>query len=123
MDGIKPVVDRYIEIWNETDPIRRRALIALTWTEDAIYLDPLMSGEGTDEIDAMIQAAQERVPPGHRFRRTGEVDDHHDRVRFSWELVPDGSDERLAAGTDVAQVAADGRLKEVTGFLDLMPTA
>src|SRR5688572_16021148 len=77
MDGIKPVVDRYVEIWNETDSTRRKALIALTWTDDASYLDPLMSGDGPDGIDAMIQAVQERYP-GHRFRRTGEVDDHHD---------------------------------------------
>jgi hypothetical protein len=121
MDGIAPVVDRYIEIWNETDVTRRRALIALTWTEDASYLDPLMSGDGPDGIDAMIQAVQERYPT-YRFRRTGEVDAHHDRVRFAWDVVPVDGGQPLVAGVDFGELAADGRLKSITGFLDQMPT-
>ena len=40
------VIDRYFAIWNETDPARRRSLIAKTWTESANYLDPLMQGDG-----------------------------------------------------------------------------
>jgi hypothetical protein len=80
-DPRTPVIDRYIAIWNETDPVRRRDLIAQTWTEDASYLDPLMAGDGPAGIDAMVAGVQERFP-GHRFRRTGEVDAHHDRVWF-----------------------------------------
>jgi hypothetical protein len=120
MDGIKPVVDRYIEIWNETNPPRRRALIALTWTDDASYLDPLMSGDGPEGIDAMIGAIKERYPD-FRFRLAGEIDTHHDRVRFRWEAVPEGGEQPVAAGTDFGVVAADGRLQAVTGFLDQMP--
>ena len=40
------VVDRYIDTWNETDPERRRSIIADTWTDDASYVDPIMSGDG-----------------------------------------------------------------------------
>src|SRR4051794_10587510 len=36
------VVDRYIAIWNETDPARRRDLVGQTWTDDATYVDPLV---------------------------------------------------------------------------------
>ena len=75
-----PTIDRYIATWNETNPERRRDLIAQTWTEDASYLDPLMGAEGRDGIDAMIAGVQAQFP-GYRFRRTGAVDAHHDRVR------------------------------------------
>jgi hypothetical protein len=75
------VIDRYIAIWNETDPARRRELIAQTWSEDASYLDPLMAGDGAEGIDAMIAAVQQQFP-GHQFRLLGDVDTHHDRVRF-----------------------------------------
>ena len=119
MKDVNSVIDRYIASWNETDPGRRRELIAQTWTEDASYLDPLMGGEGHDGIDAMIQAVQNRFP-GHRFRRTGDVDAHHDRVRFGWELGPDGGP-ALARGLDVG-VLVDGRLRSITGFLDFAPT-
>jgi hypothetical protein len=118
MRDAKDVVDRYIATWNETDPARRRELISRTWIEEGQYLDPLMAGEGQDGIDAMIQAVQTQFP-GHRFRRTSNIDTHHDRVRFSWELGPEGA-APLAGGLDVG-VIADGRLRSITGFLDFAP--
>ncbi len=48
MTDVKTVVDDYIAAWNETDAVRRRALIAGAWAEDATYVDPLMRGEGHD---------------------------------------------------------------------------
>ena len=44
------LVDRYFDTWNETDPARRRELIAATWTTDAVYVDPLLAGNGHDGI-------------------------------------------------------------------------
>jgi len=110
------LIDRYIAVWNETDTARRRALIAQTWTPDARYLDPLMAGAGREGIDAMVQAVQEAYP-GNRFRRTSEVDLHHDRVRFGWTLGPDGGP-ALAQGIDFAVIAPEQLLASVTGFLD-----
>jgi SnoaL-like protein len=116
MSDVKAVVDGYIAMWNETDADRRRELIARTWTEDATYVDPHMSGDGPDGIDAMVAAIQERFP-GHRFHLAVEPDAHHDRMRFGWRLI--GADERaVAAGTDFARLGDDGRLREVTGFLE-----
>src|SRR4051795_9903744 len=109
------VVDTYIAAWNETDPDRRRSLVGATWTEDGSYLDPLMSGAGVEEISAMIGAAQTQFP-GHRFTLSAGPDAHNDVVRFSWTLT--GADGPVAAGTDFATVAGDGRLRAVTGFLE-----
>jgi len=107
---------RYIAVWNETDPSRRRALIAEQWADDAQYLDPMMQGNGHDGIDAMIAAVQDRFP-GFRFTLHGTPDGHNDRVRFSWALGPDGA-APVAHGTDFVQLSADGRIRAVTGFLD-----
>jgi hypothetical protein len=118
MDACNDLVDRYIALWNETDPERRRRLVAGTFSDRASYLDPLMASEGLAAIDHMVEAVQERFP-GHRFRRAGAVDGHHDRIRFGWELTSaDGL--VVARGTDFAAVAAD-RLATVTGFIDQMP--
>src|SRR5262245_55345454 len=78
------LIDRYIAMWNETDAKHRRDIIAKVWTEDASYVDPVMRGDGRAGIDAMVQGLQERFP-GHRMRRTSDIDAVHDRVRFSWE--------------------------------------
>ena len=63
--------------------LRRRELIAATWSADADYRDPLLAGAGHDGIDAMIRAVHERFPH-HTFHRTTEVDGFANRLRFSW---------------------------------------
>ena len=112
---ITTVVDAYIAMWNEADPARRRALAGDVFTEDAGYVDPVMSGEGQDGIEAMIAAAQQQFP-GHHFELTQGPDAHHDRVRFAWRLV--GESGPVAGGVDFALIADDGRLSAVTGFLE-----
>jgi SnoaL-like domain len=116
MANTETLVDNYIAMWNEDDPAQRRELVARTVSPDASYLDPLMSGEGVDGIDAMIAGAQQQYP-GHRFALVGEPDTHHDRVRFSWTIAPDGGDP-IAIGHDFATVDADGRMRSITGFLE-----
>jgi hypothetical protein len=113
------LIARYIAAWNETDPARRRALIARVWTEDATYADPMMEGNGHAGIDAMIGGVQAHFP-GLRFRLFGAVETHHAHVRFAWELAPEAG-EAVAKGTDFAVLANDGRLRSVTGFLDTVP--
>lgn len=114
---IATVVDDYIAVWNEADPARRRELIARTWTDDGTYVDPLMRGEGVEEIDAMVGAARQQFP-GHRFELTFGPDAHNDVVRFTWTLVGEETGAAAAVGVDFATVAADGRLRAVTGFLE-----
>jgi SnoaL-like domain len=116
MSDTNALVSKYIAMWNETDPERRLSLLAETLTEDARYLDPIMAGDGIDQISAMIGGAQQQFP-GHRFALVAGPDAHHDRVRFSWSLSPNGGDP-IAIGVDFATVAEDGRMRSVTGFLE-----
>src|SRR5262245_66499343 len=120
MNDIASLIDTYIATWNEGDPERRRALVVQTFTEDGSYVDPVMTGAGQDGIDAMIAGAQQQFP-GHRFELAGAPDSHHDRVRFTWHLKPVTGGDAVAIGSDFAVVADDGRLRNVTGFLDLVP--
>jgi len=116
MNTLTDLIDRYIAAWNETDGNRRRDLIAQTWADGASYLDPMLQGDGRDGIDAMIAQVQERYP-AHRFHRTGEVQSHHDRVRFTWDLRAEQGD-AVVRGTDFGVVTCDHRLKAITGFFD-----
>lgn len=112
------VIDRYIEVWNETNPAARRALIDEVWAEHGRYTDPLGVAEGRGAIDAMVAAVQGQFP-GLRFS-AGPVDAHHDIARFTWTLGADGA-EPLVVGFDVAVVTDDGRIAEIHGFLDKLP--
>ncbi|SBT40296.1 nuclear transport factor 2 family protein [Micromonospora auratinigra] len=112
------VIDRYLEIWNETDPAQRRVLIDEVWAEDGRYTDPLAVVEGRDAFDAMIAAVQEQFA-GLRFT-LGPVDAHHDIARFTWLLGPEGG-EPLVVGFDVAVLTAEGAIAAIHGFLDKVP--
>lgn len=115
------LAERYIAVWNETDPARRRATIADLWAPDGRYVDPLAVAEGRDAIDATVAAVQGQFP-GMTFRLAGPVDGHHNQARFTWELGPaDGA--APIAGFDVATTDDSGKLTQVLGFLDRVPSA
>jgi hypothetical protein len=116
-NDLNTLIHRYIDAWNETDADRRRELVAGTWADDGTYLDPLMSGAGHGEIDAMIAGAQQQFP-GHRFELSFGPDAHNDRVRFAWRLYGPEPGDPVAAGVDFGTLAGDGRLRSVTGFLE-----
>ncbi|HET9658784.1 MAG TPA: nuclear transport factor 2 family protein [Thermomicrobiales bacterium] len=116
------VVERYIAIWNETDPRKRRDLIGWTFTEDAAYLDPMLSGEGHAGLGAMFEGVFAQLP-GARVSLSGEPDAHHDWVRFSWTLVLPGDSESFIEGTDLGLIGPDGRFARIVGFLDKVPAA
>jgi hypothetical protein len=117
MADVNEVVDAYIAMWNERDARARRAIVAQAWSDDAEYLDPIMSGDGRDGIDAMVAGAQTQFPEG-RFELVAGPDHHHDRVRFAWRMVGEDGGSEVARGVDFATIADDGRLRSVTGFLE-----
>ena len=109
-------VDRYFDMWNTEDDAARAAAVADAWAPDARYRDPLLEADGHDGLVAMVAGVHAHYP-GHRFRRTTDIDAHHDVVRFGWELfAPDGS--VTVAGIDVGELDDDGKLRRITGFFD-----
>lgn len=121
MTATRQLIEKYLQGWNETDPLRRRALIEDVYAEHAAYVDPMVEARGWEAIDATIAAVQHMFP-GHVFRLDGEVDAHHDIARFHWHLAQPGADEPLVIGFDVAALD-DGRIRQVHGFLDKVPMA
>jgi SnoaL-like domain len=119
MHNIDSVVQRYIDAWNETEPVRRRAVVAEVFAEDALYTDPLASVRGHAEIDQLIGAAQAQFG-GFIFGLAGPVDAHHNQARFTWQLSAPNSQDPLVVGFDVA-VLDNGRIRAVYGFLDKVP--
>ena len=120
MSNANEVVERYIAAWNERDERKRRELIAKAYTEDASYVDPARSGSGHDGINSMIATVQEHFA-GYSFRLKSAADAHNDRVRFQWEAGGTKEAPLHFVGTDFGVIAADGRLKSVTGFTDEAP--
>jgi hypothetical protein len=119
MSDVKTTVDAYLDGLTQTDAERRAELIRTAWAEDARFVDPLFDVQGHAALDDLAQGviAQD---PGHPFRRTSGVDDHHHLARYTFEFVaPDGT--IVITGTDVGELAEDGRLQAITGFFGDVP--
>jgi len=116
------VAESYLAAWNEVDATTRAALVQGAWSSDCTYTDPIAEAAGHEAIVGLIGAVQHQFP-GCAFRLLGNVDGHHDVLRFRWELVPaDGSDAPIV-GFDVIELDSDGRIRNVFGFLDKVPSA
>ena len=112
-------VSEYLNVWNETNPERRRAAIDALYTEDCHYADPLAVVNGRDALDGLIAGAQKQFP-GFTFALAGPIDGHHAQARFTWSAAPKGAAEPVVVGFDV--VILDGnRIRSVYGFLDKVP--
>jgi hypothetical protein len=119
MSDFDTVIERYLGVWNETDPAARRAAIDEIFAEGVRYVDPLAAVEGRDALDALIGAVQQQFA-GFVFAPDGPVDAHHDQARFTWSLGLPG-EEPLVVGFDVAERDTDGLICQVLGFIDRAP--
>ena len=120
LTNVTTIVDTYLAMWNESDVDERARLIEQAWVADGRYVDPLQEAEGHHALSGMVDAIQARFPD-HRFRRQSGVDAHHDQVRFAWDLAgPDGA--VVITGLDLGELAADGRLRRITGFFGDLPS-
>ena len=121
MSDLTTLVDTHLAAYGNPDKAARDAAIAQVWAADGAVVDPPLTGVGHAGISDLAAAVQSQFA-GHTFRRTSDIDAHHDVLRYAWELVgPDGS--VAVSGLDVA-VVADGRLQRVAGFFgELEPRA
>ena len=110
------VIDTYFAMWNEPDRAKRLEVIAQAWTPECHYVDPLSDVTGYDGLADMVDGVRAQFP-GATLQRTGDVDAHHDVLRFPWSATgADGS--TIVAGIDVCVLADDGRLQALAGFFD-----
>ena len=116
---ITTTIDTYFAAWNEPDADARTKLASDVLSATARYVDPLADVEGPAGFAAMAGAVQAQFP-GHSVRLASALDQHHDQVRFAWELASaDGT--VVVEGIDVVDVDADGKLGRVAGFFGVRP--
>lgn len=115
----REVVRAYLATWNATNEQEQRRLLAQHWAAEVSYVDPLAAVQGHDGLRAVVSGVHEQFP-GSVFSLVGDVDSHHDQLRFQWGLGPAG-DEPIVIGFDVMVLDQEGRILDVRGFLDRIP--
>jgi hypothetical protein len=121
MTDFNAIAADYINAFNATDETERKRLVADVFTADVSYIDPMADVEGHDGVDAFITGAHQQFP-GWVFTLIGPVDGHGQQARFTWGLGPEGV-EPPVVGFDVIVVDGEGRIGQVLGFLDKVPSA
>ena len=134
--GAVELADRYVALWNEPDPDRRREMIAGLWTEDGSHiLQPpeeirdvaarpgvgmtaVLEARGYAEIEARAASAYAEWVGSQEltFRRREDAERLHDVVKFHWEAIArDG--EPFAVGLSFLVLAEDGRIRRDYTFV------
>jgi SnoaL-like domain len=119
MTDYTAITTAYLSTWNLRDDAERAGLVSRFWTEDARYVDPMAEATGAEQITTLIATVQAQFPD-YRFSLLGAPDGHHDRLRFQWGLGPVDA-EPVVIGFDVIALDDEGRISDVSGFLDRVP--
>jgi|SRR5262245_9922736 len=134
--GVNQLSERYVALWNEPDPDRRRQIIEKVWTVDGkhilqppeeirqvaarpgIGLRPILEARGYAELEARAATAYEEWvgSQGLSFRRRDDAERLGDVVKFHWEAI-DGDDGVFAVGLTFLVLAADGRVRRDYTFV------
>src|SRR5262245_14599004 len=103
MEKVNAIVDRYVGMWNEPDIDKRRLAVVSLWTPEGLHLAKRHHCVGYAAIeDRVTRAYEASVAPGiNVFRHAGNIDAHHNIVRFGWQMVRRETGEVAASGLDM----------------------
>ena len=131
------LADRYLALWNEADPERRRRTIAELWTEDGsqilqppqeireiaasagLGMAATLEARGHAELEARATTSYDQWvgSAGFSFKRHDDVYRLREVVKFHWDAVsPDG--EVAAVGLVFVILGADGRIARDYVFIE-----
>lgn len=137
MSDSNDITEKYVSLWNEPDPQRRRQLIRELWTEDGSqvleppheiiaaanaigFRSPRLESRGYEQLEERVTTAYaEFVGSGqYRFRHRNNASQLDDILKFGWEMVTADNDEVVAIGLEVAMLAPDGRIRTDYQFIE-----
>ena len=112
--GLASAADSFFAAWSEKDEGRRRATLAAVACEDVTFADAFSCTSGIDDLVLHLAAAQTHMP-GMVLERVGDVRQCQGTAVVDWMAKgPDGA--VRGRGTNVLEVAPDGRLARIVGF-------
>ncbi len=123
MEHVNDLVDRYVAMWNESDIDKRRLAVVALFEPDGLHLAKRHNCLGYAAIeDRVTRSWDASVAPGvNIFRHAGNIDAHHNVVRFNWHMVRKDSGAVAAVGFDMLVLGEDGRIRADYQFNDTTP--
>ncbi|GAA1967234.1 nuclear transport factor 2 family protein [Amycolatopsis minnesotensis] len=117
------LVDRYVSVWNESDPAARKAAVAALWAADGTEVIETATYHGHEAIEARIAEAHETLvrDGGFVFRAAGDAAGHHDSIHFTTHMLPAGGGELAWTGSIFVKLGEDGLILEDHQFAVPLP--
>lgn len=131
------IVDRYVAVWNEADPARRRAAVGDLWAADGVHVlqppvemrdaaasvgffDLVLEARGHAALDRRVARAHDEfvASGGYAFRSKGDAERLRDVVKFRWEMVRRDGGAVAAVGLEILVLGADGRITDDYQFIE-----
>jgi hypothetical protein len=130
------LAERYVTLWNEPDPERRRAIVRELWTEDggqvlqppqeiheraaALGFASVLEARGHAALEERVTIAYEQfVAPGEAvFRRRGTAVQLGDVLKFEWDYAALDGSAATGGGTEFVLLTTDGRIRTDYQFID-----
>jgi hypothetical protein len=102
IENPQSLAERYVALWNESDPGARRQGIEALWVPVGLHFTASRTARGYDALEQRIAGSYERSvrDRGNRFRALPGAAALHDAVTFFWEMQPRDGDEVLATGLE-----------------------
>jgi hypothetical protein len=108
------VLVAYWTAWNEADVTRIPHHLVGAVTDNVEWNDPRDSFVGIGELEQAILRLR-TGKPDYAFVIASEIDSHHDRLRYRWDMVRHGR--TLMEGLDVVTLEPrSGLIARVDGF-------
>jgi hypothetical protein len=105
------IIERYVAVWNEADPEKRRQLIRSAWTPDGSSCHRLVDAVGYEAIEERVRGSWDKwLRDGKYIFRAKQAAIHHDAVKLEFVMVevPEGRVE--ADGLSFLLRATGGRI-------------
>jgi len=109
---VNELADRYVAMWMERDPAKRRQQIAALFVPDGEHYVEAKMITGYEALEQrVIDAHNEFVrDAGNRFRAVPGARREGDVVTFYWEMLPAGEDTVLGKGLEFVVVSKGGKI-------------
>ena len=131
------LAERYVALWNEPDPERRRATVRALWTEDGGqilhppeelrvqaaalgFFASVLEARGHAALEQRAATAYEQfVAPGNAtFRQRGTPVQLGGVLKLEWEYAPRDGSAATGGGTEFMLLTPDGRIRTDYQFID-----
>jgi len=106
------VADHYVDLWNEPDGAKRRAVERL-WAPNGTHYVGMREARGYEALMQRVTGSHDKNvrDGGYRFRAVSDANELRDVVTFHWEMIEPGTGRVAATGLEVLLLDAAQKIR------------